>query len=118
MSLSDFKLITMADAARIFDGCSRKTIENYIRAGTMPAPVRFGGREYWHPADFQEFLDKTFRKGQLTTPDGELVSGQAAPEADVSPAIRSDAIMLADSNPVVRQQRRQQARLQRLNANT
>lgn len=57
--LASFKLVTKADAAITFGVCV-KTIDNYIKSGLLPAPVAFGGREYWHPAQFRDFLDQRF----------------------------------------------------------
>jgi predicted DNA-binding transcriptional regulator AlpA len=44
MPLSDFKLLTKADAAAVFGVCT-KTIDNYIREGLLPPPVPFASRD-------------------------------------------------------------------------
>jgi hypothetical protein len=116
-NFSDFKLLTKADAAVIFGVCT-KTVDNYIREGRLPEPVQFASREYWHPEDFQAFLDRTFRRSAPAHPD------QTA--AGASPPPRSEAMAIVggvsaprgaerDSNPAVRQQARQRAKLRALN---
>ncbi|WP_085318449.1 helix-turn-helix transcriptional regulator [Derxia lacustris] len=118
MSLCDFKLLTKADAAAIFGVCT-KTIDNYIREGRLPPPVEFASREYWHPEDFRAFLELTFRR--VRSDDAQPASGpdEAAPVNDGEvPAVgrrRATHDAKRDSNPVVRQQARQQARLRELN---
>ena len=120
MSPSDFKLLTKADAAAIFGVCT-KTIDNYIREGRLPPPVPFASREYWHPEDFRAFLDITFRRGKPAPAERASDSGEAILASDgAAPADgkRCSATSRGerDSNPVVRQQSRQQARLRALNA--
>jgi hypothetical protein len=113
MSLTGFKLLTKADVAAIFGVCT-KTIDNYVRERRLPAPVPFASREYWHPAAFQTFLDDTFLRSNLAGPDGPPLEANDKPEAGVRPS--AQVVTPRDSNPVVRQQRRQQEKLRRLNA--
>jgi hypothetical protein len=119
MFSSDFKLLTKADAAAIFGVCT-KTIDNYIREGRLPVPVSFASREYWHPADFRAFLDVTFRRSKPAIAEQASGSDDAVPTSDgVAPAdIKPSTTRHGerDSNPVVRQQSRQQAKLRALNA--
>ena len=122
MFLSDFKLLTKADAAAIFGVCT-KTIDNYIREGRLPPPVPFASREYWHPEDFRAFLDITFRRGKPALEESTSGSADVVPASDG--AAQADGKRRtatsrgeSDSNPVVRQQSRQQARLRALNAGT
>ena len=118
-NFSDFKLVTKADAAAIFGICT-KTVDNYIREGRLPEPVQFASREYWHPEDFQAFLDRTFRRGSRAKPDHLPAGGEASrlPHAVTAAGVSgADAPGgERDSNPVVRQQARQQAKLRALNA--
>lgn len=83
--------------------------------------MQFASREYWHPEDFQSFLDRPFRRGVPAHPDQEHAGGVVSPShgggatADVGSAIaprRGER----DSNPVVRQKVRQDAKLRALNA--
>jgi hypothetical protein len=121
MSLSDFKLFTKADAAAIFGVCT-KTIDNYIREGRLPPPVPFASREYWHPEDFRAFLDVTFRRGKPAPAEQasglEEVPSASNGEAPTDGKRRANGRGERDSNPAVRQQSRQQARLRALNAGT
>lgn len=121
MSSFDFKLLTKADAAAIFGVCM-KTIDNYIREGRLPPPVPFASREYWHPEDFRAFLDITFRRSKSSL--AEQASGSDATALNEGDATPADSKRCAtgrgerDSNPAVRQQSRQQAKLRALNAGT
>ena len=118
MPLSDFKLLTKADAAAIFGVCT-KTIDNYVREGRLPPPVPFASREYWHPEDFQEFLDSTFRRTKSAEPaePGDTPRISDGPrEAGTTTSAHMNKVARADSNPVVRQQRRQKLKLNHLNA--
>jgi len=117
-NLSDFKMVTKAVAAAIFDVCP-KTIDNYIRDGRIPAPISFGSRDYWHPDDFQMFLD-TFRRSSQAN-DAATTSSAAPPEKaseEQPPTAKRPAQddRVHDSNPAVRQMARQQAKLRALNS--
>jgi len=119
-NFSDFKLVTKADAAAIFSVCT-KTVDNYIREGRLPEPVQFASREYWHPEDFQSFLDRTFRRSAPAHPDQGPASGVASqPHGNGATADDSGANAprrgQRDSNPAVRQRTRQEAKLRALNA--
>lgn len=46
-----FKPVSKADAAELL-GVSAKSIDNYIKAGLLPPPRPFGGRDLWHPDIF------------------------------------------------------------------
>ncbi|TXD99415.1 helix-turn-helix domain-containing protein [Mitsuaria sp. TWR114] len=117
-NLSDFKLVTKADAAAMLD-CCIKTVDNHVREGRLPAPVAFGSREYWHPEDFKAFLDGTFRR--KAPPEVERVHGNQAPAASTAevvtrPNTGTVTKTVRDSNPAVRQMARQQAKLKALNS--
>jgi predicted DNA-binding transcriptional regulator AlpA len=117
-----FKLVTPADAAAVL-GVSVKTISNYIRDGLLPRPVRFGSRDYWHPAEFEAFLDRTFRRdtdgtqGEPGTPEAPVAAAQGAVVA-IAPQARTKAASSRDSSAVVRQQARQREMLRALNRGT
>lgn len=48
--------ITKEMAAGIMS-VSKRTIENWIADGTLPAPRAIGRRVYWHPDIFRKWLD-------------------------------------------------------------
>jgi len=123
MVLQNFKLVTKADAASVFGVCV-KTIDNYIKEGRLPKPVDFVSREYWHPADFQAFLDRTFLR-QTRPSQTSFQSSDAPSSAMVEPANtallpaaapRMPVAVPRDSDPMARQQAKQKARLRALNA--
>lgn len=63
MSVAPFKPVSKADAAEVLGvGCT-KTIDNYIKDGLLPQPVRFAGRDLWHPDDFYGHLSSKLRRG-------------------------------------------------------
>ena len=37
-------------------GCSPRTIDNWVRAGSLPEPIRFGGLVRWHPGKVADHL--------------------------------------------------------------
>jgi hypothetical protein len=132
MLANDFKLITKARAADMF-GVDVKTIDNYIKAGKLPAPKQFVSKEYWHPDDFEMFLNETFRNALPSV--GGVTRVTQAPAADPAssgpPAARPASTGVPanvagaqpkpnartkDTNPVVRQRARRTALLERLNA--
>lgn len=115
---SNFKLVTKADAAAIFGVCV-KTIDNFVKEGRLPPPVQFSCKEYWHPEDFQAFLDLTFKRQSLaqSVAESEGRAAAACEQSSDKPATRARASdkEAKDSSPVVRQQARQQEVLKRLN---
>lgn len=132
MLANDFKLITKARAADMF-GVDVKTIDNYIKAGKLPVPKQFVSKEYWHPEDFEAFLNETFRATRASAggvtevtaaPAAEPVSPDApAPgaagfkvAANVASAQPKLTAQTKDTSPVVRQRARRTALLERLNA--
>lgn len=48
--------VSRADAARIL-GVSMRTLENWQKSGEMPKAGEIGGRVYWHPRIFHEWLE-------------------------------------------------------------
>ena len=117
--MSDFKLLTKADAASIFGVCT-KTIDNYIRDGLLPAPTPFGSREYWHPVIFRSFLDNVFGAatsvcspvGTAGTPDSVVGSPNDTTTGEKSNARHRHK----NGDAVSRQKHRQAAKLQALNS--
>lgn len=109
---SPFKLLTKADVALVFSVCT-KTIDNYVKAGLLPAPVSFGAREYWHPEVFQLHIDSVF-----VPPTGEVHDSEIQGEHLDAPAHASRPKVggRADSSAVVRQQARQAGKLRQLNS--
>ncbi|NKI93888.1 helix-turn-helix domain-containing protein [Rhizobacter sp. SG703] len=119
-NLTVSKLVTKADAAAVFDVCTR-TIDNYIRDERLPQPVQFGSREYWHPAEFEDFLTRTFRRTSGPSSDHPSTTEELAPAQKGKPQASAPkprpkaGAKSSDSNAVVRQQARQEARLRALN---
>lgn len=106
-----FTLVTKDDAARIFR-VSTKSIDNYIKAGLLPAPVPFGGRHYWHPEIFDNFLRATF----VLAPEANACQNGngGKPTRDIEkPKAQAPR---RDSSPAVRQKQRQLQKLKELNA--
>lgn len=101
--LPPFKLVTKADAAFAFDVCIR-TIDKYIRIGTLSQPTAVGAKEYWHPEDFMAEVDRLL--------------GRNRPEPQASaplPGPAPKAATAKDSSAAHRQKSRQAARLSELN---
>lgn len=132
MLANDFKLITKARAADMF-GVDVKTIDNYIKAGELPAPKKFVSKEYWHPADFEAFLDRTFRAAPASVDGVTRVTeapavGPACADAPAAGPASSGVsahgggeqpqrnARLKDTSPIMRQRTRRKALLDRLNA--
>jgi hypothetical protein len=65
MSVSQFEPITKERAAAIL-GVSIRTIENHVRDKVMPAPVPLGGRVFWHPDIFFQWLHDALRSKSVT----------------------------------------------------
>lgn len=105
------KLVTKADAADVFHVCI-KTIDNYIRDGRLPTPVQFGSKDYWHPADFEAFLDATFRRSAFPSHAPEIVEGPlpSQPTANQAPPSQT-----SDGVRGVRGRAREAERLRQLN---
>jgi len=57
MSPVEFRPIVKERAAEILS-VSKRTIENWIAAGEMPAPIKIGRRVYWHPDTFYAWLNR------------------------------------------------------------
>ncbi len=55
--METFKPITKEHAAEVLS-ISVRGLENWIAAGTMPAPIAIEGRRYWHPTVFYGWLEK------------------------------------------------------------
>lgn len=55
------------EAAATILTVSKRTIENWIADGTIPAPTSIGRRVYWHPETFYTWLEQKLR-GQTATP--------------------------------------------------
>lgn len=113
--ITEFRLVTKADAAGVFGVCM-KTIDNYIKEGLLPRPVQFASKEYWHPGDFQAFIEMTFRRTSGdSSPTGapaiaEHVEGQPVAQRPAK------AIAARENHPVARARARGAAIEDRLNA--
>ena len=106
-----FRLLTKVDVARVFGVCT-KTVDNYLKAGMLPAPVGFGAKEYWHPEVFREFIDEVFRAKEARIEPEPDRRGVDAAEAKNH---RLKSANVSDSSAAVRQHARQAERLRKLN---
>jgi len=50
-------LLTTARIVQTF-GITERTLANWLKAGTFPAPIRVGKRRYWHCNDVNDFINK------------------------------------------------------------
>jgi predicted DNA-binding transcriptional regulator AlpA len=48
-------LVTTARIVQTF-GITERTLANWLKAGTFPAPIRVGKRRYWYCNDVNEFI--------------------------------------------------------------
>ena len=55
-----FRPLSRLEVAEILS-VSIRTLENWQKAGLMPRSVDIGGRVYWHPEVFYEWLDQRLR---------------------------------------------------------
>jgi hypothetical protein len=98
-----FKLVTKADAAFALDVCIR-TIDKYIRIGTLSQPTAIGAKEYWHPDDFMAEVDRLLGRNRAE-PQSPVTSAGGVSKAPVT----------KDSSAAQRQKSRQAAKLNELN---
>ena len=63
-----FKPLSRLEVAGILS-VSIRTLENWQKAGLMPRSVDIGGRVYWHPEVFYEWLDHRLRPTVEAGPD-------------------------------------------------
>ncbi|KGW85324.1 helix-turn-helix transcriptional regulator [Burkholderia pseudomallei] len=82
MSVTPFTPMTKEDVAEVL-GVSVRTIENLVKAGSMPAPGHIGGRVLWHPEVFYAWLDKALRASCSTSKVSEM---SALPEDELDMA--------------------------------
>ncbi|WP_233864700.1 helix-turn-helix transcriptional regulator [Paraburkholderia adhaesiva] len=68
MTVEAFRPLGKEDVAEIL-GVSIRTIDNYVAAGSMPAPAHIGTRAFWHPDIFYTWLDQALRGGGCVAPD-------------------------------------------------
>lgn len=110
-----FKPVSKGDAAELL-GVSTKTIDNYIRAGLLPAPRPFGGRELWHPDAFYTCLRDALMPAASTPADEQTATSPHLPDGlAVASSQRKATRSAKDSSPMVRQRSRQAELLARLN---
>lgn len=110
-----FKPISKAAAAEVL-GVSTKTIDNYIKAGLLPAPRPFGGRELWHPDVFYARLHNALMPLDAGQSDAPAIA-PAVPRAEARAASREKRAdsRVRDLPPLARQKERQARRLSAMN---
>lgn len=117
MLANDLKLVTKDIAAEVFS-VSVKTIDNYIKDGLLPPPRRFVSKEYWHPDDFRDFVDRTFRTSSHLESAVDAPT-EVPPDTTTGPeplgAQRNSRGRSKDTSPLVRERVRRQDLLERLN---
>lgn len=82
-SSTQYLPLTKEKAAEIL-GVSKRTIENWVADGRMPAPHSAGGRRvYWHPDVFYRWLDGRLHQGAgcLVPPSTAHSVSEASPTA-------------------------------------
>jgi len=77
-----FKPLSRLEVSRILQ-VSIRTLENWQKAGRMPQSVNIGGRVYWHPQVFYDWLDK-----KLRPPASESSASTAAPMPSRTSSLR------------------------------
>lgn len=55
-------LLTIKEVAR-FAKCSERHIQNQVRKGKFPQPIRLGRSVRFHPSEIQKVLNGEFSKG-------------------------------------------------------
>jgi hypothetical protein len=107
-----FKPVTKGDAAELL-GVSTKTVDNYIKAGLLPPPRPFGGRELWHPDIFFACL----RDALMPSVSGSAGANEVEPPGTRTAGARHQTGRESgrSSSPLVRQKHRQAELLGRLN---
>ena len=87
----DFQPIIKERAAEILS-VSKRTIENWIAAGEMPAPVEIGRRVYWHPDTFYGWLNQ---KLVVPAPPDEPLSNSDSDSTSPGPSTKRVPVRLS-----------------------
>lgn len=61
--MSEPKIFLMADVVRV-TRLKRRTIDNYIAAGTFPAPFKMGNKNAWFESAITSWVFEQSEKGQ------------------------------------------------------
>ena len=70
-------------------GVSKRTVENWVADGTLPAPRKLGNRVYWHPEVYYDWLSRRLKEDE---PRADDVPATAEPQpAPVSSPARRQA---------------------------
>ncbi|MDR3409543.1 MAG: helix-turn-helix domain-containing protein [Formivibrio sp.] len=80
-----FKPLTKEDIAGILN-ISIRTVENWIKDGTLPAPHKIAQRVYWHPDIFYTWLDQRLKQADIESASDqakecEMRASQPKPKA-------------------------------------
>lgn len=99
-----FRPLSRADVAEVF-GVTVRTIDNWVNDGTVPAPVKLGNRNYWHPGKFFTWLDRRLADEVVTACEPQ----QAATPRPAQPKLASRSVATKTEQDKLRN--RTQARL-------
>lgn len=59
-------------------GISKRTVENWVADGTIPAPTKLGNRVYWHPDVYYDWLSRRLKEA-ATPSEAVLAPSQPLP---------------------------------------
>lgn len=88
-------------------GVSVRTVEIWCNSGEIPPPAYIGRKPFWHPTEFDKWLDRKLRGER---PLEEDLLGDAAPATPVGPSRASKSIR-TERSPAVERARARAAKL-------
>lgn len=87
-------------------GVSVRTVEIWCSSGEIPPPAHIGRKPFWHPAEFDKWLDRKLRGEQppATGPAGDSAAAPMGPVVSSKPvrAERSPAVERAKARAAQR----------------
>jgi len=66
---------------------SKRTVENWVADGTLPAPRKLGNRVYWHPEVYYNWLSRRLKEEE-SPPEASPASAKPQPASVTAPAQR------------------------------
>ena len=64
-TVTTLELLTVDDLAGLFR-VSTQTIDSWVKAGKLPAPIRQGHKRLWRPEDIDAHLERLRESPRLT----------------------------------------------------